>query len=263
MDEAPDDGSSDASCDPWLGGRLILAQPRRGHRVGTDAVLLAAALDLAQGRVVDLGAGVGAVGLAIVSRSERASCDLVEIDPAIAALAQGNAARNGLGARAQVVAVDVFDRAALGAAGLGAESADAVVTNPPFFEAGAVRLPADAGAARARVFGAAAGEAPLVAWIRAGLALLKPGGRFAMIHRPDALPTILIGVEGRLGALALMPLHSRAGHAAHRLLVSGVKGSRAPLRIAPGLVLHEADGRLTTEAEAIHRGERLIDWGVS
>ncbi len=84
-----------------------------------------------------------------------------------------------------------------------------------------------------------------------------------MIHRPDALAAILAAAENRLGALALLPVHPRAGAPAHRLLVSGVKGSKAPLRIAPALVLHEADGRLTAEADAIHRGERLIAWGVS
>ena len=41
-----------------------------------------------------------------------------------------------------------------------------------------------------------------------------------------------------------------------------MKGSKAPLRIAPALILHEADGRLTSEADAIHRGEALIDWGA-
>lgn len=241
----------------------MLAQPRRGHRVGTDAAVLAAALDIAEGRVVDLGAGIGAVGLAIVSRSERVTCDLVEVDPATAALAKGNASRNGLGERARIVVADVFDRAALRAAGLAAESADVVVSNPPFFEAGAVRAPTEAKTARARVFGDAAGEAPLAAWIRAGLALLRANGRFAMIHRPEALPAILAATEGRLGARALMPIYPRERRSAHRLVVFGVKGSRAPLRIAPGLVLHEADGRLTPEAEAIHRGERPIDWGVS
>jgi tRNA1(Val) A37 N6-methylase TrmN6 len=82
-----------------------------------------------------------------------------------------------------------------------------------------------------------------------------------MIHRPEALGAIIEAAESRLGALALMAIHPRAGGSAHRLLVSGIKGSRAPLRIAPALVLHQADGRLTPEADAIHRGERLVDWG--
>ena len=82
-----------------------------------------------------------------------------------------------------------------------------------------------------------------------------------MIHRPDALATILAAIGNRLGALALLPVHPATGASAHRLLVSGVKGSKAPLHITPALILHGADGRLTAEADAIHRGERLIDWG--
>jgi tRNA1(Val) A37 N6-methylase TrmN6 len=79
-----------------------------------------------------------------------------------------------------------------------------------------------------------------------------------MIHRPDALSAILAAIGSRLGALALLPVHPTIGASAHRLLVSGVKGSKAPLRVASGLVLHGPDGRLTAEADALHRGERFI-----
>ena len=103
--------------------------------------------------------------------------------------------------------------------------------------------------------------ATLATWIQASLAILKPGGLFVMIHRPEALGAILAGIGSRLGGIALLPVHPTMGASAHRLLVSGVKGSKAPLRLAPGLILHGADGRLTAEADAIHRGERLIDWG--
>ncbi|RBP11187.1 tRNA1(Val) A37 N6-methylase TrmN6 [Roseiarcus fermentans] len=245
----------------WLGGRLVLAQPLKGHRVGSDAALLAAAADLAEGRLVDVGAGVGAVGLAILARSARGVADLIEVDARSAGLATENAARNGLGARAMVARVDVFDARARRTAGVADEAAALVVTNPPFFAPGAVRASADPGRARAHVFGADAGAEPLAGWIRACLSVLAPGGRFVMIHRPDALAAILAAAGNRLGALALLPVHPRAGASAHRLLVSGVKGSKAPLRIAPALVLHQTDGRLTPEADALHRGEGLIDWG--
>ncbi len=199
-------------------------------------------------------------------RSSRAgkalTADLVEIDAALAALAAQNAERNGLAARVRVIHADAADGKARRAAGLAEESADAVVTNPPFFEAGAARVSPDAAKARAHAFSGEGEAGSLAGWIRACLALLKPGGRFAMIHRPDALAAILTALEGRLGAVALLPVQPRAEAAAHRLLVTGVKGSRAPLRIAPPLVLHAADGRLTPEADAIHRGERLINWGV-
>jgi tRNA1(Val) A37 N6-methylase TrmN6 len=253
----------DLSRDGWLGGRLTLVQPKRGHRVGSDAALLAAAVDLAEGRVVDVGTGVGAVGLALLHRNERLTADLVEIDTFLARLAAENAALNGLGSRARVMHFDIGDALARREARLADETADVVVTNPPFFEAGAVNVSPNEYKARAHVLRVGnPGVATLADWIRASIAILKPGGRFAMIHRPEALTAILAAAENRIGALALLPVHPRAGASAHRLLVSGVKGSHAPLRIAPALILHEPDARLTKEADAVHRGERLIDWGV-
>ena len=247
--------------DRWLGGRLTLVQPKRGHRVGTDAALLvAAAGDAQQGRIVDVGAGVGAVGLALAQRHPRASVDLVELDPELALLAEQNAPRNGLETRTRVLRLDALNSRERREAGL-AESAGCVVTNPPFFDAHAVRVSPDAGKARAHVLASGEPGAALADWIHASLAMLIPGGRFVMIHRSDALSAILAGIGSRLGALAILPVHPAAGASAHRLLVSGVKGSKAPLRLAPGLILHGADGRLTAEADAIHRGERLVEWG--
>src|SRR5205085_7286859 len=85
--------------DAVLGGRLILRQPKRGHRVGHDAMLLAAATDARTGEhAVELGAGVGAAGLALAQRVAGLKVALVEIDAALAGLAQENITRNGLGA---------------------------------------------------------------------------------------------------------------------------------------------------------------------
>ncbi|MBV9290673.1 MAG: methyltransferase [Hyphomicrobiales bacterium] len=253
--------SCDETCDAWLGGQLTLVQLKHGHRFGSDAALLAAAIDMSEGRVVDVGAGVGAVGLALAHRSAGLAVDLVEIDPGLAKLAAENAMRNRLAERARALALDIGDPRARRAAGLADDGADAVLTNPPFLDPAQSRVSPAPARARARAF--EAGErAPLDAWIRGCVAILRPGGRFVMIHRTDALGAILAAAENRLGSLALLPVYPRVGAAAHRLLVSGVKGSRAPLRVAPGLVLHRSDGRFTIEADAIHRGERLIDWGT-
>ena len=174
--ERPADG---LSSDAWFGGRLTLLQPKGGHRVGSDAALLAAAAAPTDGRVVDVGAGVGAVGLALAKRHERLAADLVEIDPRLARLAADNAATNGLAERVRGLEIDIRDARARREAGLADDAAEAVVTNPPFFDAREVRTSPDAARARAHVFSAdAADVAPLIGWIRASLAILKPGGRF-------------------------------------------------------------------------------------
>ena len=148
-DEWPEDK---LTRDAWLGGRLTLVQPRGGHRVGSDAALLAAAADPALGRIVDVGAGVGAVGLALISRNERLAADLIEIDPGLARLADANAARNGLAERVRILPIDIHDARARREAGLADDGAEAVVTNPPFFNSRAVRASPDSGKARAHVF---------------------------------------------------------------------------------------------------------------
>ena len=121
--------SAEVTEDPVLGGKLRLKQPTRGHRFGHDAILLAAACPARAGeRVVDLGAGVGAAGLALAQRVHGTKVVLVEINAALAALAAENAQLNGLAARVTSVLLDVAaPAAAFAAAGLGPES---VARNP-------------------------------------------------------------------------------------------------------------------------------------
>jgi tRNA1(Val) A37 N6-methylase TrmN6 len=78
----------DLTDDAVLSGRLRLWQPRRGHRFGHDAILLAAATPARNGdRAVELGAGVGTAGLALAARVPGVRITLVEIDEHLAGLA--------------------------------------------------------------------------------------------------------------------------------------------------------------------------------
>lgn len=230
--------------DKLMGGQLTFRQPACGHRAGTDALLLAAmAPQDARGLILDVGAGVGAVGLVASLRSPQAQIGLVEIDETACMLAGDNIRANGLEGRARVFMTDVLTPARRRAAGLYDEQAALVLTNPPFFDPCVVRVSPDGDKARAHV---AAG--PLSEWVRACLALLAPGGTFAMIHRADALADCLSSIGRRLGGVAIRPVHPRLEAAASRILVRGVKGSKAPLRLEPPMVLHEDDGRFTSEA---------------
>ena len=240
--------------DAFLGGRLTLRQPSAGHRAGTDAVLLAACVPAgAGGRAVDVGSGVGAAGLSALARAAGLDMACVEIDPALVSLCACNIAENGFPGRARAIEADILKAASRRAAGLADGSFDLVITNPPFLDRKTARVSPDAARARAHV-----AEGGLEAWMKAALALLRPGGLFLMIHRADALADILAGAKGRIGELRLLPVHAKTGQPAVRLLVSGRKGARAPLALQPPLMLHTPDGRFTPEAEAIHRGEAGI-----
>ncbi|HEX8167702.1 MAG TPA: methyltransferase [Beijerinckiaceae bacterium] len=253
----PEPGAAqDVTEDTLAGGRIRLRQPRRGHRAGTDAVLLAASVAPLDGEAVyDLGAGAGAVGLMIASRA-RAEVALVEREPWLAALCRENAALNGLEARVRVVEADLLAGAAeRRGRGLLPQSADVVATNPPFLEAGRARR----SPTRLRASAHELPEGGLERWIAAAADLLKAGGRLALIHRADALGACLRHLApGAFGGVAVRPVQPRSDEPAIRILVSATKGSRAPLRLLPALVLHDATGAFTPEAEAVHRGERLL-----
>ena len=120
--------------DAVLGGRLRLKQRKKGHRVGHDAILLAAATDPHPGdRVVEFGAGVGAAGLALAVRCPGVAVTLLDIDPELSEFAAENIVRNGLEQRARAVTLDVTAPVNYFAAeGIGPGSADYVLMNPPF-----------------------------------------------------------------------------------------------------------------------------------
>jgi tRNA1(Val) A37 N6-methylase TrmN6 len=235
----------------FLGGRLRLAQDEGGHRAGTDAALLAAATPReVNGLLLDVGAGAGAVGLGAALLAPAAHIGLIELDFRACELVRENIALNGLGARARVFEADLFDADSRRAAGLVPEAARVVLTNPPFYQRGSVRVTPDPRKASAHV-----GDAPLEDWTRACLALLGPGGIFAMIHRADALATCLAAFAQRVGGIEILPVAPREGEDATRILLRGVKGSKAPLKLHAPLLLHVEGGGFTPLAEAIHRGE--------
>jgi tRNA1(Val) A37 N6-methylase TrmN6 len=237
--------------DAILGGRLRLVQRRRGHRIGHDAILLAAATGARPGdHVVDLGSGVGAAGLALAIRIPDVTVVLVEIDPALAALAAENIERNGFAKRAHVVVLDVAAPSdAFAAAGLGPGAADRVMMNPPFNHPAQQNVSPDPQRRAAH----AAPAASLGDWINAALRLLHSAGTLTMIWRADGLADVLAALSPRFAGIAILPVHGRAGQPAIRVIVRASKASRAPLSLLPGLVLNGADGRPTAEAERVLR----------
>jgi tRNA1(Val) A37 N6-methylase TrmN6 len=224
--------------DAFIGGRVVAAQPAHGYRAGLDAVMLAAAVPAATPApetVLDLGAGVGVVGLCLAARVPNVQVTLLETQPELVALAARNIERNQLGQRVRVIAADVHDSPMrLHECGLLPDTFDHVVCNPPFDIEGHGRAPPNV--LKARSHAMPAGE--LEHWARVLARYCRASGTVTMIHRADALGAVLAALNGRFGALHILPLHPRAGEPATRIIVQGIKGSRAPLVLLAGLVLH-------------------------
>jgi tRNA1(Val) A37 N6-methylase TrmN6 len=240
--------------DAVLGGRLVLHQPRKGHRVGHDAILLAAACSaISCEHLVELGAGVGAAGLAVARRVDDLALTMIEIDPALAALARENAERNGLAERTRVVCLDVtaFPEA-FAAEGIAGRSADHVLMNPPF---NAAHNPSPD---RGRRLAHALMPTTLRQWVGAAAFLLRPAGALTLIWRADGLDAVLAALADGFGGIAVLPIHPKPDVPAIRVLVRAAKDSRAPLALLRGLVLTDGNGQPTPAAEAVLRAGAVL-----
>jgi len=247
----------DVTEDAFLGGALTILQPKSGYRAGLDAVLLAAAAAAGPGeQVLDVGSGVGVVGLAAARRLTGIAVALVEQDPGLVALACRNIARNSLSGRVRAIAADVArplsESPELHAL---AERFDHALANPPFLIEGRGSPAGDRVKAAANAMPAGA----LARWVQFMAAMVRPGGTITLIHRADALREVLSAVDGRFGGVAVLPVHPYADKPASRVLVQARKASRAPLVLRPGMTLHNGDGSFRPEIEAILRNGAALD----
>jgi tRNA1(Val) A37 N6-methylase TrmN6 len=244
------DLAGDTTLDAVLGGRLKLRQPRRGHRVGHDAILLAAATGGGYGeRAVEFGAGVGAAGLAVASRHPGMRLTLVEVDPALCTLARENVELNRFADRVTVLARDVTRPDLFGVDALAAGVADRVLMNPPFNDPARQNVSPDP--ARALAHAAPAADLPL--WLASAERALKPNGVLTLIWRAAALAQVLDALARGFGGVTVLPVHPRPNAVAIRVLVRAQKGGRDPLAMLPGLELNDAGGRPSAAAEEILR----------
>ena len=243
--------AGDVTEDGFLGGQLRLRQPRSGHRAGHDAILLAAATPARPGeRVVDLGSGVGAAGLAVARRVGGIDLAMIEIAPALAELARDNAAANAI--PAEVIVLDVeADAAAFAGAGLGPDSADVVLMNPPFNDPARHRASPDSVRQRAHV----ATATTLAAWVHVARRILKSNGRLAMIWRADGIAEVLAALDRGFGSLEILPVHADVTSPAIRILVRATKGGRAPARLHAALLLNDESGVPNKWVEEILAGK--------
>jgi tRNA1(Val) A37 N6-methylase TrmN6 len=240
--------------DAFLGGKLRVRQPKSGHRAGHDAMLLAAATPAHAGdRVVDFGAGIGAAGLALATRVGGIALVLVEIDPALAALACDNAAANGFAA--EVIVLDVTSEpGAFAAAGLCPDSVDVVLMNPPFNDSTRHRASPD----KARELAHMARDATLERWVHAGRRILKSGGILSLIWRADGLGEVLAALERGFGSLEILPVHATRAAPAVRVLVRAIKGGRAPTQIHAALMLNDDSALPNKQVPEILTGTRAL-----
>ena len=225
---------------------LKLLQKKYGFRFGVDAVLLAHFAQIAvNSTVIDLGTGTGIIAVLLAAKKEPRKVIGLEIQPEMAEMASRSVQLNGLETKVEIVCGDIKEAVKL----FGASSFDAVVSNPPYMEKGGGLInPADAVAiARHELL------CTLEDVVSAAARLLRPGGRFFMVHRPQRLADIIFrmrssGIEPK----QLRLVHPSPGKEPNLVLIGGTRNGNPELRIQEPLYIYNSDGRYSNEIDEIY-----------
>ena len=217
--------------------QLTLTSAVCGLTFGTDAYLLSAYVRRRpHGRAVDLGSGTGVIALLCASRGAFARIHAVELQPEFGALIARNAADNDLSDRIVPVVCDVRS---LTAADVGGE-VDAVFSNPPYMRAGAGfgnTLEA-LEIARHEVCGG------IGDFCACAYRLLKHGGKFYAVWRPDRLTDIIASMrENRLEPKIMTFVHADSDSIPSMVLISATKGGASGMRLTAPLMLYDGKDR--------------------
>ena len=221
---------------------LVFTQPERGHRYGLDPFLLAGFCRPRRGeRILDLGAGVGVIGLLLARRHPSVSVVGIELQRPLARHAARNARANALDGRCLTVRGDLRHAPRF----LPPEHFHRVVANPPFRRPGSGASSPDHSRAHARE----ETTFSLSDLARTAAALLRFSGVLEIVYLAERLPELW----KELGVFSLEPKRLRlvapfAGSAPRLCLVSAAKGARPGLNVLPQLVLHHGGGELTDDA---------------
>ena len=237
--------------DAFLGGRLKVLQPEKGFRAGIDSVFLAATIPCGPGETLfEAGIGAGVAALCVAARVADIHITGVEIAARYAMMAEKNFRNNGFAGNVRIITGDVKDALRRDLSVWPAHgSFSHAFANPPFFDNNSIVKSPNSLKAAANGFG----PDDLELWVKVLATMVAMRGTVTIVHRADTLGRLLTAMENRFGDIRVAPLHAREGMAASRVIVQGVRGSRGPLQLLPGLILHTSGNAFTPEAEAILR----------
>ena len=234
-----------------INDNLRLLQNENGLTFGTDAYLLSAFTVGGKNKIgADLGSGTGIIPLLLSSRDKAAKIYAVEIQESFCELIKQNADLNGFSDRIVPVLSNVTD---LKAADIGQEL-DFVVSNPPYMKADSGKRNEfdEKFIARHEVCG------NINDFCACANRLLKHGGRFYAVYRPDRLTDLICALrDNRLEPKLITFVAATKDSEPSMLLVRAVKGGASGMTLTRTLFLHSskedaAKSLLSPDALAIY-----------
>ena len=213
---------------------------------GMDAVLLSGFAAVKKGeRALDLGTGTGIIPILLSAKTEGEHFTGLEIQEESADMARRSVSYNHLEERVDIVTGDIKEAGTLFARA----SFDVVTSNPPYMnDAHGIKNPGDAKAiARHEVL------CTLEDVVREGTCLLRPGGRFYMVHRPHRLAEIITVLkEYKLEPKRMKLVHPFVDRDANMVLIESVRGGRSMMKVEAPVIVYQKPGVYTDEIYTIY-----------
>lgn len=226
-------------------GYFIIQNPNK-FCFGMDAVLLSGFAVAKKGeQVLDMGTGTGIIPILMEAKTEGEHFTGLEIQSESAQMARRSVAYNHLEDKITIVTGDIKEASQI----FGAASFDVVTTNPPYMnDAHGLKNPdLPKAIARHEVL------CTLEDVVREGSRVLRPGGRFYMVHRPFRLVEIFqIMTQYKLEPKRMKLVHPYADREPNMVLIEGIKGGRSMIKIEKPLIVYEKPGVYMPEIYEIY-----------
>lgn len=225
-----------------------IIQNREKFSYGTDAIFLS---DFAKpkGRVMDLGTGTGIIPLRILNKGNVSEIYGIEIQEEVANMAKRSIELNSLEDKIKILQIDLKELPAK----FPKASFDSITSNPPYMKnGGAIKnLDDNFSISRHEVC------CNLKDIIGISSYLLKPQGKFFMVHRPDRLVDILYTMrEYKIEPKYIRFVQPKHNKKPNLLLIEGLKGGKNDLKFYPPLIVYNDDGSYTEEIYSIYGMQR-------
>ncbi len=233
--------------------QIKIFQPTNGYRASIDAVILSAMIKNVSPKenILDIGSGTGAISLCLAHRFGQSSITGLEIQPQLVELSNQSAKANGFN-NLNYINCDISKKLS----DISNCSFDHVITNPPYSDHDMPSPnPSKALAHNHHNFN-------LTKWISFAIKMTKPKGYLYTINRSEALEETISALYKKMGNIVVVPLFSKDGQNAKRVLISARKNSKTPSTITSGIITHNQQGYYSPQMEQILKHSKSI-WDIA
>ncbi len=226
-------------------GFKIIQDPNK-FCFGMDAVLLSGFAQVRKNETaLDLGTGTGIIPILLKAKTEGKHFTGLEIQEESADMARRSVGYNGLDKDIDIVTGDIKEASGL----FPLSSFDVVTCNPPYMtDCHGLKNPEEPKAiARHEIL------CTLEDVVREAGRLVRPGGRFYMVHRPFRLVEIFdVMTRYRLEPKRMKLVYPFINKEPNMVLIEAVRGGRSRLKVEAPLIVYKAPGVYTDEIYDIY-----------